>query len=101
MYFPIKPSLIDKNRTENGDYYRKPTQYWFVNCKPEQNVIIEPIEYVPQHTILNVESMKLDADRKVKRSMMHTQYARRFIVNYIIDTEGGIYTGDGFDWPTR
>lgn len=90
MYFPIKPSLIDKNRTENGDYYRKPTQYWFVNCKPEQNVIIEPIEYVPQHTILNAESMKLDADRKVKRSMMHTQYARRFIVNYIIDVEGGV-----------
>ena len=33
--------------------------------------------------------------------VMHKQYARRFIVNYIIDTEGGIYTGDGFDWPAR
>ena len=91
MYFPIKPKLIDKNRTENGDYYRKPTQYWFVNCEPEQNVIFEPIEFVRQHTIHNAERMEIDADRKVKRSMMHNQYARRFIVNYIIDTDGGVF----------
>ena len=29
----LKPTIIDTNRRDNGDYYKKPTQYWFVNCK--------------------------------------------------------------------
>ena len=32
--FPYKPDFIDKNRQQRGDYFRKPTQYWFVNCEP-------------------------------------------------------------------
>lgn len=84
-YFPIKPSVIDKDRTRNGDYYKKPTQYWFVNCKPKQNVIFEPLEFVNQHTIENAERMNLDVCRSVKRSMMHPQYASRFIRTYILD----------------
>ena len=28
-FWCLKPDLIDKDRTENGDYYKKPTQYWF------------------------------------------------------------------------
>ena len=94
MFFPVKPRLIDKNRAENGDYYKKPTQYWFVNCEPEANVIIEPLEYVKQHTIENAERMERGTDRKVKRSLMHTQYARRFIVSYILDAEGGVFIAD-------
>ena len=31
--FPYKPSVIDKNRQLRGDYFKKPTQYWFVNCE--------------------------------------------------------------------
>ena len=27
-YFPIKPKIIDKDRTKDGDYYKKPTQYF-------------------------------------------------------------------------
>ena len=85
IYFPIKPKLIDKNRRANGDYFAKPTQFWFVNCDPEQNLVFEPLEYVKTHIISNVEKMNMDADRKVKRSMMHPQYARRFIKQYLID----------------
>lgn len=85
MYFPIKPKVIDKDRTENGDYYRKPTQYWFVNCEPEQNFIFEPLEWVPTHVISRAQKMEGDYDTKVKRSLMHPQYARRFIKQYIID----------------
>jgi len=91
MYFPVRPKLIDKNRSENGDYYRKPTQYWFLNCKPEQNVILEPLEFVQQHTIARAEKMGIGTNRKVKRSLMHSQYARRLIVSYIIDVDGGVY----------
>ena len=32
--FPYKASIIDRNRAMRGDYFNKPTQYWFVNCDP-------------------------------------------------------------------
>ena len=31
--FP-NPTVIDKNRLLRGDYFRKPTAYWFFNCEP-------------------------------------------------------------------
>ena len=87
-YFPIRPTIIDKDRTKNGDYYRKPTQYWFVNCKPEQNLVFEPLEYVKTHTIAKANEMDAcKLTRQVKRSMIHPQYARRFIKQYILDAE--------------
>lgn len=86
-YFPIKPLLIDRDRTANGDYYKKPTQFWFVNCEPEQNMILEPLEWLEKHTIANAERMHGDLDRQVKRSLIHPQYARRFIKSFILDEE--------------
>ncbi len=41
-YWAIPSSIIDKDRTIRGDYYKKPTQYWFVNCEPKHNMILEP-----------------------------------------------------------
>ena len=90
-YFPIKPKIIDADRTKNGDHYKKQTQYWFVNCTPEQNVTIEPLEYVETHTIAKANRMKGDVTRQVKRSMIHHQYARRFIQSYVLDAEGGVW----------
>lgn len=87
MFFPIKPALIDQDRRENGDYYKKPTQYWFVNCVPEQNMFFESLEPVKTHKISHAEKMDGDYDRKVKRSLMHPQYARRFIKSYITEAE--------------
>ena len=86
-YFPIKPAVIDKDRTKNGDYYRKPTQYWFINCKPENNVIFEPMEYVEQKQITHREK-----GQTVQRSMIHKQYAERFLKSYVLDAPGGVWT---------
>lgn len=85
-YWCMKPALIDTDRTENGDYYKKPTQYWFLNCKPEQNLVFEPIEYVKVRNIYNAKGTK-NTTRKVERSMMHPQYADRFIRQYILKEE--------------
>lgn len=30
----MRVSLIDKDRTKRGDYFRKPTGYWYLNCTP-------------------------------------------------------------------
>lgn len=83
LYFCLKPTVIDNDRRQNGDYYKKPTQYWFLNCKPKYNVIFEPIDYV--------EPKKVDKLKKgensvcTQRSMIHPQYAERFIKQYVID----------------
>ena len=95
QYFPIKPKVIDSDRTKNGDHFKKPTQYWFVNCDPEQNVTFEPLEFVQQHTIENARFMdkEMGKNTQVKRSMIHNQYARRFIISHIIDCDGGVWMG--------
>lgn len=40
-YWAIKAKVIDKNRTLRGDYFEKPTQFWFINYEPKYNMILE------------------------------------------------------------
>lgn len=54
-----------------------------MNCKPEQNLVFEPIEYVKKRVIDNENTTR----RKVERSLMHPQYADRFIRQYILKEE--------------
>ena len=83
-YWCIKPTLIDRDRSLNGDYYKKPTQYWFVNCEPETNFIFEPIDNVETY-VVDGKRNRDDISKKVERSLMHPQYANRFIRQKIID----------------
>lgn len=76
-YWALKPKIIDKNRRDNGDYYIKPTQYFFVNCEPKSNFIMEAMDMV--------EYKDVDSQNTVERSMIHPQYANRFIRQYIIE----------------
>lgn len=78
-YWCLKPSIIDKNRRKNGDWFIKPTQYWFIGFKPEQNIIFEPIDYAEPKTWSGLDT--------TARSMIHPQYANRFIREYLIDYE--------------
>lgn len=83
-YWCLKPQIIDKDRTVNGDYYKKPTQYFFIGCKPEQNFIFEPIEASEKKS---VKFLKWNNDRQKERSLIHPQYARRFIKMYLMDAD--------------
>ena len=80
----MKPTIIDKDRTRNGDYYKKPTQYWFINCNPKNNLVFEPLEYVETKNIEKQKGTEITS-RKTERSLMHPQYANRFIRQYLID----------------
>lgn len=90
-YWCLKPKIVDMDRTENGDYYKKPTQYWFINCEPEYNIIFESLDYVSTKVIAHVNKRNKvndsDVDRKTQRSLIHPQYANRFIRHYLIDEE--------------
>ena len=84
VYWCIRPSIIDKDRTENGDYYKKPTQYWFINREPKYNILFEPLDYVEQRIITRTKKGE-GTSIKTERSMIHPQYASRFIRQYILD----------------
>lgn len=45
-YWCFQPKIIDKDRSYNGDYFKKPTQYWFIGCEPKDNFIFEGLEIV-------------------------------------------------------
>lgn len=85
-YWCMKPSLIDRDRRQNGDYYKKPTQYYFVGFKPFNNFIFEPMEMVEQMNIKR-QTSKNGQSRTVRRSIIHPQYASRFIRQYLIDLD--------------
>lgn len=78
QYFPIKASLIDMDRTKRGDYYKKPTQYWFVNCKPENKMLAEAT-----YSQIQKRTIRHTCD-KVERSMISKEYANRFIREFIL-----------------
>lgn len=77
-YWALKPKIIDKDRRKNGDYYTKPTQYWFVNCDPNFDPLFEPLVYLAERkTIAHVGN-------QVARSLISNEYAERFIKEYIL-----------------
>lgn len=79
-YWAIPATVIDKDRTTRGDYYQKPTQYWFINCEPKYNMIFEAYVVNDRKTIKNVHN-------KTERSMISKDYANRFIREFILEKE--------------
>ena len=91
-YWCLPPAIIDKDRREMGDYFAKPTQYWFLNFEPRDNLIFEPITY--NHIaggrgikhMVKEDALKTGAQSvKEARSMIHPDYANRFIRRHLID----------------
>jgi hypothetical protein len=76
-YWAIPSKIIDKDRTLRGDYFKKPTQYWFINCEPKQNMILEPYAWNKKKTILHTK-------KGAERSLISSEYANRFIKEFII-----------------
>lgn len=79
-YWSLQPTLIDNDRTIRGDYYKKPTQYWFINTKPSENILFEPMIQTPYKRV------HLTKDR-VERSLISKEYANRFIREFILEGE--------------
>ena len=81
-YWCIKPKYIDYDRRKKGDYFKKPTQYWFINIEPKCNLVFEGIEIKEKKTIK--ECFGKD-NYQVERSMISKDYARRFIQELILE----------------
>ena len=81
-YWCIKPKYIDYDRTKKGDYFKKPTQYWFINIEPKLNLVFDGIDIKEKKTI--VECFGKD-NFQVERSMISKDYAKRFIQELILE----------------
>lgn len=82
--FPT-PTIIDKNRMLRGDVYKKPTAYWFVNCKPTCQRTIQMDK--EQRLIDRAKSSPVAGLCSEERSMIHPDYARNFICDFILGRE--------------
>ena len=76
------PTLIDKDRTRRGDFFIKPTGFWFWNCEPTQGLSYQMVK--PLKTILNSKRSKESGVCSEERSMISPDYARNFICDFII-----------------
>lgn len=107
----VRTSLIDNDRTKRGDYFKKPTAYWYINCKPTNG---KSFQQTPKDKIKTITAgsgasktkrkMSIMLDKGVigerfidhnthkglcdeERSMISPDYARNFICDFILGKE--------------
>lgn len=76
------PTIIDKNRMLRGDVFEKPTAYWFFNCEPTHGFTWQNDK--EQKIINKCKGSKGDGLCSEERSMIHPDYARNFICDFIL-----------------
>jgi hypothetical protein len=76
------PDVVDENRTIRGDYFKKPTAYWFFNCKPTNGLTIQNDKIIK--TILNTKASGQAGLCSEDRSMISPDYARNWICDFIL-----------------
>lgn len=77
QFFPIKPEVVILNRQKMGDFYKKPTQFFFINCHPEFNLQNE-------YNLENKISKRIEDGRGISRSIISPEFAKNFIKDFII-----------------
>ena len=82
--FYKKPTFIDANRLLRGDYYKKPTAYWFFNIVPTNgrsyNINTSP-------KIVNQAKRGSSEISTRERSLISPEYAKNFICDFILGVE--------------
>lgn len=81
----IKPTFIDNNRMLRGDYFVKPTAYWFINCEMTYGLTIQKDK--KQKIIKKCKSGVRAGICSEERSMISSDYARNFICDFILGIE--------------
>lgn len=80
--FLKSPSIVDKNRSLRGDYYRKPTAYWFFNCEPTHGFSEQRDKEV--RNVWDTKGSDTAGIYGKERSLMSTDYARNWICDFIL-----------------
>lgn len=76
------PAVVDENRTLRGDYFIKPTAYWYINCEPTKGKSFQKPKEV-KRLMWEKKSPQAGVCSE-ERSMISPDYARNFICDFII-----------------
>lgn len=82
----IPPTMIDSNRAIRGDYYVKPTAYWFINCTNTYG-FTEQKTQKPKIVYKEGGKVQKRGVCDTERSMISPDYARNFICDFILGKE--------------
>lgn len=82
--FLKKPTLIDTDRTLRGDYFKKPTAYWFWNCEPTHGQTFQQTSESEIKRIMNMKKAPKAGLCSEERSMISSDYARNWICDFIL-----------------
>ena len=85
--FPYKPAVIDMNRRLRGDFFKKPTQYFFLNCLPavKNSIQLDKAEKYIRNQRSSDKAGMCSADR----SLISADYAHNFICDHILGIDSG------------
>ena len=76
LFFPLKPEVVLLDRRKMGDFYKKPTQFFFINCVPEFKLWNECVETMG-------EQKRVENHKGFIRSITSPTFAKNFIKTYI------------------
>jgi hypothetical protein len=80
--FLFNPSYIDKDRSRRGDYFVKPTAYWFINCEPTDGFTWQKDKKV--RSVYSCASASHAGLCSEERSLISPDYAHNFICYQIL-----------------
>lgn len=80
--FIKEPSVWDKDRSLRGDYFKKPTGFWYFNCEPTYGESFQPNNN--PKIVWECKSSKQAGLCSEERSMISPDYARNFICDFIL-----------------
>lgn len=76
------PDVVDMNRSLRGDFYKKPTAYFYFNCTPTYGESYQNDK--KQKTIMKSRGANKSGLCSEERSMISPDYARNFICDFIL-----------------
>lgn len=86
--FVIPPTFIDYDRSKRGDYYKKPTAYYYINCEPTNGMSFQKDKVLKR--IVDQRHERGGGLCSEERSMISPDYARNFICDFIIGKKQNI-----------
>jgi hypothetical protein len=79
----IEPTIIDTNRARRGDYFVKPTAYWFIGCTNTVGYSFQP-NTEPKIVYKQQGAEQVTGMCDEQRSLISPDYARNFICDFIL-----------------
>ena len=80
--FVTQPAVIDYDRSMRGDYFKKTTAYWFINCEPTNGQTMTKNRNIKK--VHEAKSSDKSGICSEERSMISPLYAHNFICDFIL-----------------